>query len=582
MVKNINKKEDGIHYTAKELSYFMASRLKEASKKFFTAKNSEVQLLDPSCGDGELLKAAAKIFSEDNIKLIGVDTDEYAINAAQQYFTQEDNVSLFINDYLNLFAREEEQDLFNLLPNEPDSFFIEDGYLKPVDLILANPPYVRTQVMGADKSQILADKFNLKGKIDLYHVFLVAMTKHLKDNGIICVITSNRYLTTAGGKDIRSFLDANYEILEVIDLGDTKLFDAAVLPAIFIGRKKSPSENIKNDKVKCYRIYEETKKTETVIEKCESIYEILSKKTSGIYEANKKNYKVMSGILKVPQDPKELWVMASNEEKEWVEQIKKSSFCLFSDLFKVRVGIKTTADNVFINNQSEWEKLPSDIKPENEVLHSLISSDNIQKWTCNNSKISQKKILYTHQTINGKRQAIDLNEYEHTKNYLEFHKEQLSARTYLTKSKTRHWYEIWVPQEPNDFKKTKIVFPDISPEPKFSIDTNQYLVDGNCYWITLKESNQSTDLLYLAAAVANSDLMTRFHSIEFQNVLYAGRKRYLTQYVNEYVFPNPDSIYAKEIINLSKKLVSEKLLNEEIISIEKKLNILVEKCFLLH
>src|SRR5699024_5853841 len=102
----------------------------------------------------------------------------------------------------------------------------QDG-LKKVDMIIANPPYVRTQVLGAEKAQDLGAKFHLKGRVDLYHVFLVAMTRHLKENGLICVITSNRYLTTAGGKDIRKFLDENYEVLEVIDLGDTKLFDAA-------------------------------------------------------------------------------------------------------------------------------------------------------------------------------------------------------------------------------------------------------------------------------------------------------------------------------------------------------------------
>jgi hypothetical protein len=45
-------------------------------------------------------------------------------------------------------------------------------------------------------------------------------------------------LSTKSGESVRKFLNENYEILEIIDLGDTKLFDAAVLPAIFIGRKK--------------------------------------------------------------------------------------------------------------------------------------------------------------------------------------------------------------------------------------------------------------------------------------------------------------------------------------------------------
>lgn len=66
----------------------------------------------------------------------------------------------------------------------------------------------------------------------------MAMTNALKKGGLLGVITSNRYISTKSGSDIRKFLVENYEILEVIDLGDTKLFNAAVLPAIFIGKRR--------------------------------------------------------------------------------------------------------------------------------------------------------------------------------------------------------------------------------------------------------------------------------------------------------------------------------------------------------
>ena len=72
------------------------------------------------------------------------------------------------------------------------------------------------------------------------------------------MITSNRYLNTSGGKSIRELLFENYEILEVIDLGDTKLFEAAVLPAIFIGRKKNLKDRT-NNVASFIRIYEKEK-----------------------------------------------------------------------------------------------------------------------------------------------------------------------------------------------------------------------------------------------------------------------------------------------------------------------------------
>ncbi|MGB3261849.1 TaqI-like C-terminal specificity domain-containing protein, partial [Paenisporosarcina sp.] len=385
------------------------------------------------------------------------------------------------------------------------------------------------------------------------------------------VITPNRYLTTAGGKDIRGFLDENYEIIEVIDLGDTKLFEAAVLPAIFIGRKKSSKDVKKNDKVKFYRIYENSSLDNT--EKCNSIFEILLKKDSGSYETNGKKYEVTVGYLKIPEDSKELWVMASNEDNQWSEIVKSQAKFKFEDVFKVRVGIKTTADSVFIRD--DWDKLDVSIRPEEELLKPLVSSDTVNKWVL--PKLNDTKILYTHEVINGKRQAIDIEKSPKAKAYLESHRERLEGRSYVIKAK-RKWYEIWVPQDPSKWPLPKVVFPDISSEAKFAVDTNEYLVDGNCYWLSLKDK-ENTDLLYLAVAVANSEFMSKFHGIEFQNKLYAGRKRYLTQYVNNYLLPDPTSIHSQKLIEIAKELTHNNLSYEEIKKYEAEIETEVNQAF---
>lgn len=92
--------------------------------------------------------------------------------------------------------------------------------------------------MGTKRAQALASQFGLSGRVDLYQAFLVAMARHLRPGGILGVITSNRFLTTKGGMATRRFLRLNFEILELVDLGDTKLFEAAVLPALIFARKR--------------------------------------------------------------------------------------------------------------------------------------------------------------------------------------------------------------------------------------------------------------------------------------------------------------------------------------------------------
>ena len=87
----------------------------------------------------------------------------------------------------------------------------------------------------------------------------------------------------------------------------------------------------------------------------------------------------------------------------------------------------------------------------------------------------------------------------------------------------------------------------------FFYDNEGLMVDGNCYWIISEEEN--TDMLFLIQGIANSNLMTHYHELVFNNKLYAGRRRYLTQYVEKYPMPDIHSAHSRRIVDLVKKLV---------------------------
>ena len=102
------------------------------------------------------------------------------------------------------------------------------------DLIIANPPYVRTQIMGAEQAQLLATQFGLAGRVDLYYAFIVGMAYVLKPGGVGGIIVSNRFMTTKSGGAVRQAIREQFNVRHVWDLGDTRLFDAAVLPAVLL------------------------------------------------------------------------------------------------------------------------------------------------------------------------------------------------------------------------------------------------------------------------------------------------------------------------------------------------------------
>ncbi len=212
------RKANGVHYTPSILASFVARRVLAQLRRGPTV------VLDPACGDGELLVAFALEAAQAGFqppRLVGIDKDARALAFARRRLSASrvDGVELRCADFLR-----------NELENDGHPVF---------DAIISNPPYVRTQVLGAARAQALAHQFGLTGRVDLYHAFVAAMTASLPTGGVLGLLCSNRFLTTRGGESLRSLLAKNFELAELWDLGDTKLFDAAVLPAVVVGRKAS-------------------------------------------------------------------------------------------------------------------------------------------------------------------------------------------------------------------------------------------------------------------------------------------------------------------------------------------------------
>ena len=489
-------------------------------------------VLDPACGDGSLLISMLRNTTNSIGKIVGYDTNiEYIKHIIDNLKEQG------VNNY-----KIEEQDFLEISANNID-LFSEHSINSYADVVIANPPYVRTQILGSEKSKQIAKKFNLSGKVDLYYPFLIGMTNVLKNGGILGVITSNRYMTTKSGSDIRRFLLDNYDILQVIDLGDTHLFNAAVLPAILIARKKANKKTIQTS-CKFAKLYEKKNVSGTEKE-IDSVYDILFNECDGDYKVGTKVFNYTTGTITFGSNKSDVWKMTTDNDDVFIECIHKNTYCYIGDKFKVRVGIKSCADNVFLN--SNWDDA---ILSEKDLFKPLISRENVQRWCCSVSNLSN--VLYPHYEEKGKRLVYDIDKYPKVKEYLNAHRDQLEGRSYLISS-GRLWYEMWVPQNPKLWKYPKIVFPDISVDARFSYDNSGAIVNGNCYWI-VAQTEYENNLLFLIQGVANSELMSKYHDLCFNNKLYSGRKRYLSQYIERYPIPCPDSVYSIKIIEIVKKL----------------------------
>lgn len=520
-------KRHGVHYTPTLLAEFLARQALAASE------GRSLSALDPACGDGELLAAIAAAAEAAGLpapRLTGIDRDPAAIAVATQRLRgiHAASVQLRCGDFLEVALSAGQ---LRAAEDEPPASY---------DIVISNPPYVRTQVLGGERAQQLGRAFGLTGRVDLYHAFVCAMSSVLKeDGGVLALLCSNRFLSTRGGASLRRFLLREFELRAIWDLGDTRLFSAAVLPAIVIGRRGHGDAA-----GQFVRIYEEPTPDGEAVQ-VENVVAALQDGLEGFVQTETGCFHIDRGTLDA-SDSARGWRLTSEDHEAWLATVKRNTAKRLGELGSIRVGIKTTADKVFI--RPTWNDLPEEQQPEEALLHPLITHRIAERWSAGSAEGDEARIvLYPHESAEGRRRPVDLDHFPRARAYLEAHRAQLEDRDYVRKA-GRQWYEIWVPQQPAAWAAQKIVWPDISDRPRFFLDQSGAIVNGDCYWINVEGLSEAEIALVLA--VANSSFAVSFYDRTFGNKLYAGRRRFITQYVERLPLPAVDAETVAEITRL--------------------------------
>lgn len=550
-----HRKLFGAHYTPDSVVDYIVNRTIRPyldSPDFLLS----IKILDPACGSGLFLLKAfdvlagcwnrsfGKFTSEDAQHLIknslfGIDIDEQAVFAARRNLHQKalrnaDSFNLdsniVVGDALSLRHLSDQMQLGEPMARRKPlgEKFLPHSF----NCIIGNPPYVRIQNTPLDKRKRYVSSYTTaSGRFDVSALFVELSEYLLKENGRLGFIVSNKLLTTSGAKKLRSFLLTNFTIEEIVDLSDTKLFDAAILPLILIvTRSKQSAKHISFSKIT------ESKRTTTEVEQTADLLQLL--RDSEIpFEANVSNnqrvFQVQRFFVTSPSKQVNIWTFHNERENFLLSKLKDKSACTLSDICeKISVGLKTTADNIFIKpmtksfiNQHGFEE---------NLIHPLLDSHNVDRWCCSWNSKTDLYVLYPHLERNGRVIPIKLDEYPHAKKYLEENRVQLEGRKYLVESQ-RQWYEIWVHQSPRDFRQRKIVTPDISSYNRFALDDHSLFVNGTCFYLILKDKSDIS--YYSILGLLNSKILEFFHKTTSGNSLYAKRFRYWTSYLSSYPIP---------------------------------------------
>ena len=308
---NINKeKANGVVYTPKSMAEYLA---KEMVKYKARGESNTIRILDPAIGKGELVIALLNIISLSytHIEVVGYETDaEVCVETSAELSRLFPKIKVSIK-------------------NEDFLKAVEDHTIGLFDFVIANPPYIRTQIMGSNKAQEISSKLGLSGRADIYYAFIICTNSVLKDDGIAGYITSNKFLTIKSGSSVRDYIIENYKIHRITDLGDTKLFSASVLPCIMVFSKGKTDDR---NKVAFTSVYQTS--ADDIDGNINDIFDAIYE--SGCYQiTDGRKYLYQQGFMQSVEKGS-LWNIQSNEIQEWLSAVERNTWQRFSDIGKIR------------------------------------------------------------------------------------------------------------------------------------------------------------------------------------------------------------------------------------------------------
>jgi len=449
----------------------------------------------------------------------------------KEYIKQQINTGTLKKNYSleNFFEKVDDWNPFD--DSHPSSFFspawmfgITDGF----DVVIGNPPYVRQETAGIDRESFQKRFKSFSGKADLYVYFYEQGINLLKYKGVLCFITSSKFIKAGYGKPLLAFISDYSEIKNVIDFNDLPVFNGITTYPVVISTLKGKSNSYD---FKFYSLDELP---------TNSLEELLNRKTSKIFTKNefvKSEYKFID-----------------NENFQILSKIKNNSIELKEYCGSPVVGIKTGLNEAYIVDENIQNTKP------------YIFGRDIKKYQ---PVISNKRIVFPYDEDFV---LIPTSKLGDAKDILIKNKMELSNRAIIKEGLlkgTKQWYEYQQINKTIEFDKPYIIFPNVSLGNNFSVSSN-IVVDMTAF---ILKSNS----LYLLA-ILNSKLteyLMQIWGIERRG----GYLEYKTQYVEKLPIKKIQESQQQPFITRVEKILSLKKQNLDTTALEKEIDVMVYKLY---
>jgi type I restriction-modification system DNA methylase subunit len=412
------------------------------------------------------------------------------------------------------------------------------------DILLANPPYVRQELLGDYKNllkPLYPEVYN--GTADLFVYFYARAYQLLKNGGMLSFISSNKYFRSGYGEKLRIYLGSKTRISYLIDFGDAPIFKAIAYPSIFIAKKAPASKG--QFEALAWRLdspvdkFDEIRAAETFVMKQSDLH------ADGWRLENPATLKLI-GKLKHTGKPLSEYV----------------------DGYLYR-GIITGLNEAFVVDKITREHLIGEHSSSARILKPFLRGRDVKRWRI---EYAGRYLIKIESSENVKHPWTGKPDKEaekvFAKTYPAIYEHFVPFRDALIKrlDQGKYFWELRSCSYWNEFEKPKIIYPDIYEHQSFTFTEDGYVSGNTSYFIPTTEK--------WLCGLFNSKLIEWLYS-RISSKLQSGYLRAFSDYMKQ--IPIAGNPKHRQIEKLTEKILSAKKSNPsaDVSTLEREIDLLV-------
>ena len=367
--------------------------------------------------------------------------------------------------------------------------------------VIGNPPYVRQELIPELLMAEYRRRFStIFDRADLYVPFIEKSLLLLAPGGCLGFICADRWIKNRYGGPLRQLVAEKFRLKCFVDMGDTNAFlsEVSAYPAIVVIDRHKPGAT---------RIASHP----TIDPKS------LRALAKAMTQPRLGKTKRVTEVAHLAQGS-EPWMLEASQQLSLLRRLEATYPTLEETRCKVRIGVATGADKVFI---APFEQL--DVEPDRKlpIVMTRDILDGSVKW----------RGLGVLNPFGADGKLVSLNDYPKLATYLKTHGTTIKSR-HVSKKNPHSWYRT-IDRIYSDLTYVpKLLIPDIKGTPHIVYEEGKLYPHHNLYFITSNKWD-----LHALQAVLLSDVTRMFITL-YSTKMRGGYMRFQAQYLRRLRIPH--------------------------------------------